>query len=441
VSPEPHAAQTNDSKTASPAYPLVASGAVADKTVAFRPFPEHTFSITGSESDAGVVGEIERSGGFYQRDLAALLRRRAPADAVVADVGAHIGVVTVLLAGLCPKGHVYAFEPVAENYAHLAANVTANALENVTAQQVALYDVDGEIEFEYDDGYPGGSHVGRGGAAVPALRFDTWAEHQSLQRLDLVKVDVEGAELAFLDGAAGTLHRFQPIVVIECNPVTLARFGGTDYAALLRRLRASFRVVGVIEPGGDLTPVASVGHLRLILARRGVVDLVALPAVPRKALFSERARAATALAGLWARHNRWRPPESNFVIDPGGIALRPAVPAVSGAPREITEIVVDIENGSRSWLSSDFLHAPVNVSYRWLDELGAPTGEEGRRSRFPEGLPPGRSAWVNLTVELPAAPGRYTLVLTLVQEGFAWLDDVDSACAARLPAVVGGRPD
>lgn len=413
---------------------------MADKTVAFRPFPGQAFSITGSESDTGSVGELERSGGLYQRDLAALLQARLSLDAVVADVGANIGVVSVLLSGLCPEGHVYAFEPVAENYAHLAANVAVNALENVTAEQVALFDIDGEIEVEYDAVYPGGSHVGEGGTAVPALRFDTWAARRQLDRLDLVKVDVEGAELAVLDGAAETLRRFRPIVVIECNPATLARFGGTGYAALLRRMRAIFPMVGVIEPGGAVAPIASVRHLRDILGQRGVIDLVGLPDAAWPGRVRQRASAVASLVELLVRHRRRRPPEANFVIDPAGIALRPAVPAVSGAPGQITEIDVDAVNGSPFWLSSAFPHHPVHLCYRWLDGAGAPIGGEGRRSAFPEPLAPGRSARVGVTVELPATPGRYTLELTLVQEHFAWLDDIVSACAARLPAVVGDPP-
>jgi FkbM family methyltransferase len=413
---------------------------VADKTVAFRPFPGQAFSITGSESDTGSVGELERSGGLYQRDLAALLKARLAPDAIVADIGANIGVVSVLLSGLCPEGHVYAFEPVAENYAHLAANVAVNELQNVTAHRVALFDTDGEIEVEYDATYPGGSHVGEGGTAVPSLRFDTWAQRQSLDRLDLVKVDVEGAELAVLAGAAETLRRFRPIVVIECNPVTLARFGGTGYAALLRQMRAIFPVVGVIEPGGGVTTIASVGHLRRILGERGVIDLVGLPTASWKHVARDRIGAAASLIEPLLRHNRRPPPEANFVVDPGGIALRPTVPAVSGAAGETTEIVVDVNNGSRFWLSSAFPHHPVNMSYRWLDEAGAPSGGEGRRTNFPEPVPPGGSVRFGITVELPAAPGRYTLVVTLVQEHFAWLDDIETACAARLPAVVGAAP-
>ena len=408
--------------------------------MAFRPYPGQQFSITGSEACAGCVGELERSGGHYQPDLAALLQRRLPSDAVVADIGAYIGVLTVLLATLCPKGHVYAFEPVGENYAHLTGNVAAGGLDNVTAERVALLDRDGEVNFEYEPGYPGGSHVGAGGGAVPSIRFDTWARQAGLDRLDLVKLDVEGVELAVLAGAAETLRRFRPILVVECNPVALRRFGGTDDAALLRRLRGLFPFVGVIGAGGDIVPVISAGHLRLILGERGVVDLVGLPAMPPKEAATQRARATADLARLLVRHNRWRAPEETFVIDPRGITLRPAIDAISAAPGHTLDFPLEVRNGSRSWLSSEFPHHPVHVSYRWFDEAGTRTGAEGRRAGLPEPLAPGRAAAVTAVVDVPTEPGRYTLVLTLVQDGFAWLDDVDPACCARLPAVIAEAP-
>ena len=124
------------------------------------------------------------------------------------------------------------------------------------------------------------------------------------------------------------------------------------------------------------------------------------------------------------------------MIDPGGIALHPAVASVSGAPGDVTTVAVEVTNTSRSWLSSGFVHEPVNVSYRWLDEAGTATGVEGRRTGFPSPLAPGRSVRLDVTVELPAAPGSYTLVLSLVQERFAWLDEIDGRCTAELPGTV-----
>lgn len=410
---------------------------MADKTVAFRPFPGQSFSITGSECDAGIVGELERTGGFYQRDLAELLQRRLEPDAVVLDIGAHIGVVTALLAGLCPKGQVYSFEPATENHAHLTINVAANGFDNVTVERAAIFDTDGEIRLEFDATYPGGSHVGDGGATVPSLRLDTWMRATGLDRLDLVKLDVEGVELAVLEGAAETLRRFRPILVVECNPVALPRFGRAGYALMLRRLRALYPLVGVIGSGGRVTPIVSVEHLRLVLAERGVVDLVGLPGSTRPDRARQWARGAADLAQRFARDRR-HPPAHNFIIDPGRIVLRPAVARLEGPPGATVDLDVEIRNGSRSRLPVELPH-PVNVSYRWLDSAGRRTGSEGGRTGFREPLAPGGSARVSVPVTLPTSGGRHTLELTLVQEFFAWLDDVDPACAARLPVVVTGE--
>src|SRR5262245_26568674 len=99
---------------------------MGEQTVRFRPYDGWSFTISGSDQDAGVVGEIKRSGGAYQRDLTLLLRRRLRPDAVVVDGGAHVGVLTVLMAKLCPAGRVYAFEPSPDTQAYLATNLAAN---------------------------------------------------------------------------------------------------------------------------------------------------------------------------------------------------------------------------------------------------------------------------------------------------------------------------
>jgi hypothetical protein len=170
-----------------------------------------------------------------------------------------------------------------------------------------------------------------------------------------------------------------------------------------------------------------------------VVDLVGLPAMPPQEALRQRARSLVDLARLLARHNRWRPPEEAFVIDPRGITFRAGPASVSGAPGQRIEIPVEVTNGSHSWLSSDYPHHPVHVSYRWLDETGARIAE-GRRTGFAEPLAPGRSAQITAAVDTPADAGRYTLVLTLVQNGFAWLDDTDPGCSTRILAVIGGDP-
>jgi FkbM family methyltransferase len=403
---------------------------VADKTVAFRPFPGRSFSLRGSDADAGIVGELERSGGLYQRELAALLRRRLPADAVAVDGGAHIGVISVLLASLCPAGHVYAFEPVPETSAYLEHNLAANGITNVTVERLALYREDGEITLAFDESYPGGSHIGEGKSRVATCR-------RGLERLDLLKLDVEGAEPAVLDGAEETLARFRPLTVVECNPVALPRLAGTGYRELFLRLQGLFPVVALIGTGGALLPLAEVRHLELVLNHHGVVDLVGLP---RRLEGAEqrlaRGRAGTHLARLLAAHNRFRPPAENFVVDPGGIRLRPEPGELTGQVAEILSVPVEVRNGTRSWLSSQFRYQPILVSYRWYDTEGNLAVTEGHRTALPAPLAPGASVRVAATVQLPAVPGNYELSITMVQEHFAWLDDIDPRCTARVPATV-----
>ena len=415
---------------------------MADKTVTFRPWPGKSFSLRGSEADAGIVGELERSGGLYQRDLTALLRRWLPSDAVVVDGGAHIGVISLLLAGLCPAGQVHAFEPVPETLGHLEHNLAVNGVTNVTVERLALYREDGEITLAVDESYPGGSHIGEGKCRVATARLDTWARARNLERLDLLKLDVEGAEPAVLDGAEETLRRFQPMTVVECNPVALPRLNGTGYRELLHRLQGLFPVVALIGSGGAVVPLAGDRHLELALNHHGVVDLVGLPLGLGRAaeLRLAKARAATHLARLRAVHNRLRPPAENFVVDPGEISLRPEPVRLHGQVAEVVSVPLEVRNGTRTWLSSQFRYQPTMVSYRWYGADGQLAVSEGHRTALPAPLAPGESVRLGATVQLPAAPGDYELSLTMVQEHFAWLDEIDPRATARVPATVTAEP-
>jgi len=428
---------------------------MGDQTVRFQPYEGWSFSIRGSDQDAGVVGEIERSGGTYQRDLTLLLRRRLRPDAVVVDGGAHIGVLTLVMAKLCAAGRVYAFEPSPETRAHLLANLAANGVHNVTVETAALYDRDGEVAFDPSATQPGGAHLtatttatatatatgtATGSATVAAIRCDTWAVATGLKRLDFLKLDVEGSELTVLAGAEATIRRFRPIAVVECNPVALRRFGGRSYRELLDALRSLFPAVGLVGAGGHVIPLPPGGgdHLELALGDRGVVDLVGLPARPGPVeAVRGHLRARAERRRLEAVHDPSHLPTTNMnlVIEPA-IGVVAGVTEITGTPGDGVVVPVTITNRTRWWLSSSFDYVPVHVAYRLYDETGHPVVPEGHRTLLPEPIAPGAASDVALGVELPAEPGRYELVVTPVQEFFAWFDDLDPGCTARLPVVV-----
>ena len=355
-----------------------------DKVVWFKPFGQRAFSITGDDSDIGVVGELDRSDGRYQREFSLFSRRTLTPDAVVVDGGAHIGVLTVLLASLCPDGRVYSFEPAEVSRAHLVANVKANELDNVTVEAAALYDTDDDIVFDFDSTFPAGSHVGSTGTRVKCARLDTWAGERGIDRLDFLKLDVEGSEIKVLAGARDTIRRFRPTTIVECNPVALQRFGDCSYRDLIRTMRSLFPVVAVLSPTGAVVPLLSDTHLDLVLADRGVIDLVGL--APRSPVEKARAyaRSVRDVVRLSRVYNRKRPAE-NKIVEPI-IGLESAVAEISAAPGTTVSVPTTIVNRTRWWLSSAFPYHPVHVAYRMLDEAGSMIVENGHRTSFPAAI-------------------------------------------------------
>jgi FkbM family methyltransferase len=189
---------------------------------------------------------IVYSEGAYEPRLAERIREELRRDDVFVDIGANIGVHALSVALELQRlggGHVYAFEPAPDSADRLASAVERNSLRNVTLVRAAVGDSVGHLDLRDDPAFTARdlgvrSAFGQGRVVcrVPLLRFDEWATRTQLGRLDLVKIDVEGGELAAIIGMRDTLARLRPrLVLVEVNPVTLARAGVTKeqlYAAL-----------------------------------------------------------------------------------------------------------------------------------------------------------------------------------------------------------------
>jgi len=404
---------------------------VGDKIVWFRPFGQRSFAITGDDHDVGVVGELDRSGGHYQHEFGLFARSIVEPDDVIVDGGAHIGVVTIMLASLCPAGRVYAFEPAAASRAHLVDNIAANGLANVVVEEAVLYDTDDGVVFAFDSMFPAGSHVDAAGTRSVSTRLDTWARDRNIERLDLLKLDVEGSEIAVLGTARELFRRFQPTTVVECNPVALKRFGHGSYRELVSLLESLGPKVGVLDPQGRFLPILSATHLDLVLADRGVVDIVGLAPRHRAGRIRSNVLAARSLLQLSRKYNRRRPAE-NKIVEPVIDIGTPAAATLSGGAGALVVVPVTIFNRTRWWLSSAFPYHPVHVAYRVLDAGGTIVVADGHRTVLPAPLGPGQSVALDVKVELPAVAGEYVVSITLVQEAFAWFDELNPRCSGRV---------
>lgn len=136
-------------------------------------------------------------------------------DAVALDVGANIGALTIPLAQLA--AHVHAFEPQPAMADLLEENVRRAGQGRVTVHRCAVGQAAGTIRLprvRYDrPGNFGGLSMGGEGPEVPVITIDSLA----LPRVDLIKADVEGAELDVLLGAEQTLTRFRPHLYLEAD--------------------------------------------------------------------------------------------------------------------------------------------------------------------------------------------------------------------------------
>lgn len=407
------------------------------------------YRIAGPARDQGVIGEIQRSGGAYQPQVMAALRRVLDPRAVAFDVGANIGVFALVLGRLVPGGTVFAFEPDPENYAYLRANIARNRATNVVAEPRAVYDRAGPVAFvsipealSASFVAPAGTGNGTappGSRPVEAVRLDDYVQACGLRRVDLLMIDAEGAELAVLAGARTTLAVHQPALLVEVNPVSLRRSGASFRELLAEIARA--RAVYAVTAGGYLARVVSERHVELLLRRDGLADLLCLPrrhparGAWRPGGVEAWARGARQLARLEAAFSGRTPPENNFVAEPS-FSLTAPVESIWGLPDMDLDLAVTVHNTGPYWLSSDFLYHPVHVSYRWFDEAGDPAGAVQHRAKFAAPLAPGASATVRVIVRTPGAPGFYTLALTMLQEGYAWFDDLDPSLRLTMPGEV-----
>jgi FkbM family methyltransferase len=204
--------------------------------------------------------------GWYDHDwdlgseITLLQRRgRLRPGARVFDVGAHQGVVALMLAGIVgPEGQVVAVEAVSRNARVAARNAEANGCAQLSVVHAAIGDADGSLWFE--DRWNGAVSRQPGvGVRVDALTVDTLAARYGAP--DVLFIDVEGFELHALRGAAQTLTSHQPDLYVEAHVgAGLERFGSV--ADLLALIPAGYELLVAPGEAGDFVSLAD-GHALL----------------------------------------------------------------------------------------------------------------------------------------------------------------------------------
>lgn len=201
----------------------------------------------------GIDFAIYLQGGFEPATLRDYERLVKPGDTVL-DIGANIGAHTLPLARLVgPNGWVAAFEPTDYAYAKLQRNLSLNPdlSGRVRAVQALLMS---KIDDHMPEAIPSswslrapapnerihpihkGTYHSLGNAA--AVRLDDWVKNEQINKVDFLKVDVDGFEIDVLEGALETLKQFRPLIMMEFAPYVFQE-RGRQFSELIGLLQQS----------------------------------------------------------------------------------------------------------------------------------------------------------------------------------------------------------
>ena len=241
----------------------------------------------------------------HERETRRALERLTQPGMIALDIGAHIGYHTRLLARrVGASGRVIALEPHPATFQTLQRNT--RDLPTVTALQLAASEAEGSAELHdylmmsasgslhYDEGLArqqrarmGAGDVAPRGAAdfepqrysVRTVAIDDCLEQLGIGRVDIVKMDIEGAELAALRGMRRTIAASPGLaLVMEYNPAALQAFGHEPAAALDEARALGFARVEAIAPDGSLVDWGDAAlvarETARLLAGMGVVNLL-----------------------------------------------------------------------------------------------------------------------------------------------------------------------
>lgn len=243
---------------------------ILEQVAGFRTMPDDPFWF-----------RLELLTGRHEPETTARLRGILQPGMTMLDIGAHVGYYTRMASEIVGQGgRVVAFEPHPRNHAFLTRNTAQRP--NVTLLQVALAEQEGTAELHdylmmsasgslhYDetlrqvqlsqkrsdvDFAPRlGKDFQPQTFTVRTAPVDALLADLQIERVDVIKMDIEGAEMGALRGMRETIRRSPRLsLVMEYNPLGLQAFGNQPEAALQEVLALGFERMAVIEADGSLT--------------------------------------------------------------------------------------------------------------------------------------------------------------------------------------------
>lgn len=218
------------------------------KTVNLRIFPSHDIKIEAKGDVARIIYQGEpmlRYKRSFEYSTFELFSNHLNPGNVIIDIGANIGVHSIFFSKLVGKnGQVFSFEPEGKTFLLLQQNLQLNNCENVHISNIALSNKNGFVELcghesgfsDADGGDPykfikqmADENKGDTVGLVKSVRLNDIPEINSLDKIDFIKIDVEGAELLVFEGAKQIILKYKPVIIFELEGAYTKRFNYKPY--------------------------------------------------------------------------------------------------------------------------------------------------------------------------------------------------------------------
>ncbi len=203
--------------------------------------------------------EFHSCGNFVSPAELSFLQHYPLDSGEIIDVGANLGLISLILAQRFPDRNIHAFEPNPSTFENLQDNIALNSYLNIQAKRSAVGNSEGEVAFNANPIHRGTVSLNLSDCqqpiAVPCTTLDRYAQQNQIEEMALLKVDVEGYEEYVFQGAKKLieLNKIHIIYYEICPP--LVRKAGLDPATPTQMLLdCGYRVYQLTETG-DLNPI------------------------------------------------------------------------------------------------------------------------------------------------------------------------------------------
>lgn len=201
--------------------------------------------------------------GSFEPDETHYFKTIIRPEDVCFDIGGNVGFFSMLMAKCASRGKVHVFEPIPLNAALIGANAALNHFGNLQINNVAVGSEKGSLPFSvsvdsaYSSLHPTDRIAEENTITVPVVTIDGYIAEQGIARVDIMKVDVEGAEDMVIRGAERLLSdpaRRPRSVLLELFDINLKPFDSNVLAVVARMVEFGY-AAKVLTPGGtDLVP-------------------------------------------------------------------------------------------------------------------------------------------------------------------------------------------